>query len=980
MNGRFARRRAVAFGAAVLLVGLLGGNASASSTASSVVVGDTPPLPAQSSAVGALPAQTQLGVTIVLAPRNPSALASAAQEVSTPGSEGFHQYLSVNQFAARFGAPSDAVAKVRAALTAAGLQTGPVAADGLSLSASGDASAVSRAFGVGLDRYRRANGPDFYANTTRPLLPAALAGTVEEVVGLDNLPAVVPAGLVRGVARRVARTASAPATTGPQPCAAATNSLSHLSDYTIDEIAGAYGMDGLYANGDLGAGVTIALFELEPYLSTDLAGFQACFGTNASVTNIPIDGGPGPAGPGSGETTLDLDNVIGMAPASSVEVYQGPNTSNGAYDTLAAIIDQDTAQVVNYSWTLCEPESSVTARSAENVLFEQAALEGQSVFAASGDAGSEACANSSNLAVNDPASQPYVTGVGGTHIDDLGPPPVEETYNDDPGSGAGGGGISAAWPMPSYQTALGINTLSSGTPCGAPAGAYCREVPDVSADASPYVGYAAFHNGAWGAWGGTSAAAPVWAALTALADASGIGTCTPAAPLGFLNPQLYEIAAGAEHADALNDVSRGDNNPSAPYSTSAPYPATSGYDMATGLGTPLATDGTSPGLVDQLCASGNTTAETVTALSPSDAPPGATITVTGSGFTNASTVDFGSVAATAVDPISPTELTATVPPGAGVVEVTVSNPHATNAIVAADTFTYAPTVTISTPAPGASYTQGQPVSAAFSCSASALGTSSCIGPVSDEAAIDTSSVGAHAFTVTGTDADGVAATQTVDYAVVAPPTATITVPANGATYDLGQIVNAAYACAAAAPGGSTCTGTVGNGAQIETATVGTHAFSVTVVDSNGVARTSAVSYTVLPAIPSISDLRQSATAWLERRLRGSRSPVGTAFSFTLSLKARVTLTFTRIALGRSTRTGCKAPSTADARGRPCSRSLAAGTVTFAADAGLDTFRFLGRTSRGVLAPGTYRVAVTAVSPSGYASSVETLRFVIAARA
>ena len=126
----------------------------------------------------------------------------------------------------------------------------------------------------------------------------------------------------------------------------------------------------------------------------------------------------------------------------------------------------------------CEPQSTVQA--AENTDLMEAAMQGQTVFAASGDGGSEDCTQGAKtpqteLAVQDPASQPYITGVGGTNIGAYGPPPTETAWN------ASTGGISQDWPMPSWQAGPGvINSYSSATPCGA-AGGYCREVPDVSA-------------------------------------------------------------------------------------------------------------------------------------------------------------------------------------------------------------------------------------------------------------------------------------------------------------------------------------------------------------------------------------------------------------------------------------------------------------------------------------------------------------------
>jgi subtilase family serine protease len=179
-----------------------------------------------------------------------------------------------------------------------------------------------------------------------------------------------------------------------------------------------------------------------------------------------------------------------------------------------------------------------------------------SVVAASGDSGSEGCYRvneSTALATLDPASQPFVTSVGGTDLTSVGTPPGERVWNEGVASkaGAGGGGISSVWPMPAWQSGPGvINPDSSGTPCGAASG-YCREVPDVSASADPVHGYIIRLDGKWQDNGGTSAATPLWAAM--LADIE--SASSPVYRAGFLNPLLYSSAATS--ATGFNDITVG---------------------------------------------------------------------------------------------------------------------------------------------------------------------------------------------------------------------------------------------------------------------------------------------------------------------------------------------------------------------------------------------------------------------------------------
>ena len=201
-----------------------------------------------------------------------------------------------------------------------------------------------------------------------------------------------------------------------------------------------------------------------------------------------------------------------------------------------------------------------------------------------------------NLAVSDPASQPDATAVGGTSLGHgtrtLGPPPTEQAWNDALyySEGAGGGGISTTFAMPSYQQALGVVSGSSGTPC-ANAGGDCREVPDVSADADPSSGYIIYDSvnypptagtdNPWTALGGTSGAAPLWAAVLAVVASANGNT----AGYGLLNPALYLLAQQTP-GTYLNDVTSGNNDYNA--TAGGQFPAMAGYDMATGLGTPVA--------------------------------------------------------------------------------------------------------------------------------------------------------------------------------------------------------------------------------------------------------------------------------------------------------------------------------------------------------------------------------------------------------
>ena len=307
--------------------------------------------------------------------------------------------------------------------------------------------------------------------------------------------------------------------------------------------------------------------------------------------------------------------MIGLAPQANVLVYQAPNSNSsapgaGPYDDFAAIISQDRAQIVSVSWGQCEGLTGASNLAAEGTLFEEAAAQGQTIVAASGDSGSEGCylggiaqALNAPLAVVDPASQPFVTGAGGTTTSALGPRPAQSVWNTGgnplaaaEGNGAGGGGISAFWRMPAYQSgapsSLGVLRGASGSPCGGGA-ALCREVPDVSSDADPNTGFLIYWNSSgtangggqpsgWLGIGGTSFAAPTWASMIALTNS--LPQCH-GIPIGFANPALYRAAATA-YPSNFNDVTSGNNDLTGTNGTQ--FAAGVGYDMATGLGTPNA--------------------------------------------------------------------------------------------------------------------------------------------------------------------------------------------------------------------------------------------------------------------------------------------------------------------------------------------------------------------------------------------------------
>jgi len=278
--------------------------------------------------------------------------------------------------------------------------------------------------------------------------------------------------------------------------------------------------------------------------------------------------------------------------------------------------------------------------------------------------------------VDDPGSQPYVVSVGGLTLESL--TPTEKVWNDKSdgdGDGAGRGGISTKWLRPTWQTGVGVITKhSSNAPCGASTNSYCREVPDVSADADPDTGGWVFYfeGERLGGEGGTSAASPLWAALTAVINSQ----CT-SGTVGFDAPTLYWAASTAGN---FTDVTAGNNDYTGTHD--GLYPANAGFDMASGLGSPLAS-----GLAKSLCVP----PPSVSKISPNEGAPagGTVVTITGSNLARAIAVDFGSTPATSYTVKSATQITATSPAlSAGTDNVTVTTAGGTSATGSADDFTY----------------------------------------------------------------------------------------------------------------------------------------------------------------------------------------------------------------------------------------------------------------------------------------------------
>ena len=498
-----------------------------------------------------LDASTNVPVTFVLPLRNQQELEELLQRIHDPANqEHYGRYLTSEEFIERFSPTQEDYDKVIAYAKTVGLTVRNAHSNRTLLNVVGRARSIEGAFNLRLSKYETPQGRKFYAPNNNPEVPAAIASIISGVVGLDNLAVWRPFNQRKQIPAELELDAT-PNTSPSGPG----------GGYSPADIVTAYNLTGVSANG---SGQVIALFELAGYQVSDINTYTTQFGLPAAkLQNILVDGGSSSGI--DGEVTLDIELALALAPESQIYVYEGPNSNQGVLDTYNRIATDNIAKQVSTSWGMAEDLVSSQYFQAENAIFQQMAAQGQTIYAAAGDSGAYDDPNKTTPVVDDPASQPYVVAVGGTSLTvdpNTGAYQSETCWDNGAGNGAGGGGVSAVWPIPSWQA--GLSTASSQTN---------RNVPDVSLNADPNTGYSIYYDGQWTLFGGTSCAAPLWAAFTALVNQERVAS--QKAVLGFANPIIYSLAAGPSYEVDFNDVTTGNN---------LYYSAQVGYDNATGWG------------------------------------------------------------------------------------------------------------------------------------------------------------------------------------------------------------------------------------------------------------------------------------------------------------------------------------------------------------------------------------------------------------
>src|SRR5579863_1302442 len=462
--------------------------------------------------------------------------------------------VSSDELETRYGTDPADVALIGDVLGQFGLEVTGTDPGARRVTVAGPISAFSAAFGASL---RLVSSP-------HPAAPGGVAQHRYRVGGL-HVPAELD-GVVLAVLGLDDRPQAAPQIRRPSGIKAEATGAAAPTSYTPVQVAQAYG----FPAGTDGTGQTIAIIELGGgFASADLDAYFSGLGiTPPSVTAVGVDGASNVAGQApqgaDGEVLLDIEVAGAVAPGASQVVYFAPNTDQGFVDGVTTAVHASTTPtVVSISWGQSEDSWTAQARTALDQAFADAAALGVTVTVAAGDNGSSDSVNDGQPHADFPASSPNALACGGTSmLLSNGAVSAETVWND--ASGATGGGVSDTFALPSWQSSAGVPGRS-GT--GQPG----RGVPDVAGNADPATGYQVRIDGQAEVIGGTSAVAPLWAALICrLAQATGKS-------FGLMQPLLYAGVSAGTAAAGFRDITQGGNGA---------YQAGPGWDACSGLGVP----------------------------------------------------------------------------------------------------------------------------------------------------------------------------------------------------------------------------------------------------------------------------------------------------------------------------------------------------------------------------------------------------------
>jgi hypothetical protein len=524
--------------------------------------------------IGRLEGSQRLKLAIGLASRDEQGLDTFVHDVYDPASTNYHRFLSPEQFAEKFGPTEQDYKTVIEYAKARGLNVTRQYSNRVVLDVEGSVSDIEKTLHVTLRTYQHpTEARTFYSPDVEPSLD--LGVHVLHIGGLDNY-------------------------TMPHP---------KHRHHPLDEISKAtpqgsapkgqlWGNDfrDAYVPGTTltGAGQNLGLLEFEGYYPTDITDYENAIGMSASsrpqLVNVPLQGGATPqdGGDNGEECSLDIEMAVAMAPGlSKIYVFEDGDQGGGN-----APFDDVFESMVSYPNILqfsCSWGGDTSRDPTSEVLFKQMAAQGQSFYNASGDTGAFVGP------VEFPSDSPSITQVGGTTLTDGSAPsyPWESEVVWDSASGpnvsgeeaaSSSGGISTYYTIPSWQSTLSMTANLGSTTM--------RNTPDVAANADNCYLYTDDGQPS-GGWAGTSCAAPLWAAFTAMINQQAAAKGLP--PVGFLNPSLYALAAGTSYSSLFHDITSGNNTWK---SSPNRFYAVDGYDLCCGLGTMKGTN-----LIDALLSS-----------------------------------------------------------------------------------------------------------------------------------------------------------------------------------------------------------------------------------------------------------------------------------------------------------------------------------------------------------------------------------------
>jgi len=499
--------------------------------------GHVPAVVTHLQATGRLSASTRLPLAIGLPLRNRGALTNLLLGIYDPASTNHHRYLTPEQFTTMFGPTEQDYQTAIAFARANGMTVTGTHRNRMLLDVEAPAGDIERAFQVTMRRYPHpTEARPFYAPDVEPSVEQNLP--ILDVSGLSDY--AVPRPLSRRTTPLDTTMTATPAS-GSAPGGA----------YMGNDFRAAY-VPGVTLTG---TGQAVGLLEFDGYYTNDITAYEQQAGLpNVTLKKVLLDRFKGNPGPYNDEVALDIEVVISLAPGlDQVILYEGvlPNS------ILNRMASDNLAKQLSSSWTWGLGSSPTTDQ-----IFLQFAAQGQSFFQASGDSGAY------TGVIDQPADNPYITIVGGTTLRTTGPGGAwssEVTWS------SSGGGISTHYPLPSWQNGIDLAAKHGSTTA--------RNIPDVALVADNV--WVHHDNGRSSAYAGTSIAAPLWAAFTALVNQQAAQQSQP--PVGFLNPALYALGKSANYTTDFHDITSGNNT-----SASSPndFFARSGYDLCTGWGTP----------------------------------------------------------------------------------------------------------------------------------------------------------------------------------------------------------------------------------------------------------------------------------------------------------------------------------------------------------------------------------------------------------